>query len=40
MNYMQSLTETNVNRLFPHLKNMMNSTENTYNKEKQRNLII
>lgn len=40
LNYSQNLTETNVKRLFLHLKRTMNSTENTYNEEKQRNLII
>ena len=34
------MTETNVKRLFLLLKRMMNSTENTRDKENQRNLII
>ena len=34
LNYTQTLTETNVKRLFLHFKRMMNSNQNTYNKEK------
>ena len=37
---MQILTETNVMRLFLHSKRMMNSTENTSNKEKQKKLNL
>ena len=37
MNYTQNLTETNLKRLFIHLQRTINSTDNTYSKEKQIN---
>ena len=40
LNYKRNLTEAKVKGLFLHLKRTMNSTENTYNEEKQRNLVI